>query len=210
MSAQVVVDPVALSTVDRIHYPERKGPSKRKFDSLLSDITAGNAGYPSPPMSSPPSPSRQPLESTQEYLGGSVSTAPESSIPRQAFQPPLTFSTPHDQPLLAPPTYPGPPPYPTSTSHQVETYQGRSTFTFGASSGGPAPAASGASSAVGATGPTSTRAVRRSKAHVASACINCKRAHLSCDVQRPCARCVASGKQVRGFTNLFGLEVSAN
>jgi hypothetical protein len=31
---------------------------------------------------------------------------------------------------------------------------------------------------------------------VASACVNCKRAHLSCDVQRPCARCVASGKQV--------------
>jgi hypothetical protein len=33
---------------------------------------------------------------------------------------------------------------------------------------------------------------------VASACVNCKRAHLSCDVQRPCARCVASGKQVSG------------
>ncbi|EMC91776.1 hypothetical protein BAUCODRAFT_152155 [Baudoinia panamericana UAMH 10762] len=39
------------------------------------------------------------------------------------------------------------------------------------------------------------RSGRRSKTHVASACINCKRAHLSCDVQRPCARCVASGKQ---------------
>ncbi|KAF2739963.1 hypothetical protein EJ04DRAFT_261451 [Polyplosphaeria fusca] len=36
---------------------------------------------------------------------------------------------------------------------------------------------------------------RRTKAHVASACVNCKRAHLSCDVQRPCGRCVASGKQ---------------
>jgi hypothetical protein len=37
---------------------------------------------------------------------------------------------------------------------------------------------------------------RRTKAHVASACVNCKKAHLSCDVQRPCGRCVASGKQV--------------
>ncbi|KAF2131413.1 hypothetical protein P153DRAFT_286118 [Dothidotthia symphoricarpi CBS 119687] len=36
---------------------------------------------------------------------------------------------------------------------------------------------------------------RRTKAHVASACVNCKKAHLSCDVQRPCGRCVASGKQ---------------
>lgn len=37
---------------------------------------------------------------------------------------------------------------------------------------------------------------RRTKSHVASACINCKKAHLSCDVQRPCQRCVSSGKQV--------------
>ncbi|KAK4494194.1 hypothetical protein PRZ48_014492 [Zasmidium cellare] len=43
--------------------------------------------------------------------------------------------------------------------------------------------------------PSSSKGGRKSKAHVASACINCKRAHLSCDVNRPCARCVASGKQ---------------
>lgn len=36
---------------------------------------------------------------------------------------------------------------------------------------------------------------RRTKTHVASACVNCKKAHLSCDVARPCGRCVASGKQ---------------
>jgi hypothetical protein len=42
---------------------------------------------------------------------------------------------------------------------------------------------------------TSSRG-RKAKAHVASACINCKRAHLSCDVSRPCTRCVSSGKQV--------------
>lgn len=34
------------------------------------------------------------------------------------------------------------------------------------------------------------------KAHVASACVNCKKAHLSCDIQRPCGRCISSGKQV--------------
>lgn len=40
------------------------------------------------------------------------------------------------------------------------------------------------------------RSPRRAKSHVASACVNCKRAHLSCDVQRPCTRCVGSGRQV--------------
>ncbi|PVI02048.1 hypothetical protein DM02DRAFT_523742 [Periconia macrospinosa] len=40
-----------------------------------------------------------------------------------------------------------------------------------------------------------SKPARRTKAHVASACVNCKKAHLSCDVQRPCGRCVASGKQ---------------
>jgi hypothetical protein len=37
---------------------------------------------------------------------------------------------------------------------------------------------------------------KRFKAHVASACVNCRKAHLSCDAQRPCSRCMASGKQV--------------
>lgn len=44
--------------------------------------------------------------------------------------------------------------------------------------------------------PRITRTSRRTKAHVAKACQNCKKAHLSCDTARPCARCVASGKQV--------------
>ncbi|KAL7273073.1 hypothetical protein RUND412_004097 [Rhizina undulata] len=36
---------------------------------------------------------------------------------------------------------------------------------------------------------------RRPKSHVASACVNCKKAHLACDVRRPCPRCVGLGKQ---------------
>lgn len=40
------------------------------------------------------------------------------------------------------------------------------------------------------------RSSRRGKTHVQKACVNCKKAHLSCDAQRPCARCIASGKQV--------------
>lgn len=36
---------------------------------------------------------------------------------------------------------------------------------------------------------------RRPKSHVASACVNCKKAHLACDTRRPCPRCVGLGKQ---------------
>jgi hypothetical protein len=48
-----------------------------------------------------------------------------------------------------------------------------------------------------------TKPARRTKAHVASACVNCKKAHLSCDVQRPCGRCVSSGKHVSHPTRSF-------
>ncbi|PWY99859.1 hypothetical protein BCV70DRAFT_200766 [Testicularia cyperi] len=40
--------------------------------------------------------------------------------------------------------------------------------------------------------PTNGRKV--AKAHVPSACLNCKRAHLACDVGRPCRRCINLGK----------------
>jgi hypothetical protein len=36
---------------------------------------------------------------------------------------------------------------------------------------------------------------RRAKAHVARACQNCKKAHLSCDEHRPCSRCVSTRKE---------------
>ncbi|GIK05707.1 hypothetical protein Aspvir_009820 [Aspergillus viridinutans] len=39
------------------------------------------------------------------------------------------------------------------------------------------------------------KGTRRTKAHVASACVNCKKKHLGCDPARPCRRCVLSGKE---------------
>lgn len=48
------------------------------------------------------------------------------------------------------------------------------------------------------------RSTRRAKAHVASACVNCKRKHLGCDSARPCRRCVLSGKAVCSFENKSG------
>ncbi|KAI8069962.1 hypothetical protein BC940DRAFT_331964 [Gongronella butleri] len=36
---------------------------------------------------------------------------------------------------------------------------------------------------------------RPSKSQVKTACVNCKKAHLACDLSRPCKRCVHSGKE---------------
>ncbi|KAK3174261.1 hypothetical protein OEA41_001505 [Lepraria neglecta] len=36
---------------------------------------------------------------------------------------------------------------------------------------------------------------RRAKAHVPSACVNCKKKHLACETKRPCNRCVQTGKE---------------
>ena len=37
---------------------------------------------------------------------------------------------------------------------------------------------------------------RRAKAHVPSACVNCKKKHLACETKRPCNRCIQNGKEV--------------
>lgn len=42
---------------------------------------------------------------------------------------------------------------------------------------------------------TSPKSQRKTKGHVASACVPCKRAHLRCDAQRPCSRCITNGKE---------------
>ena len=42
---------------------------------------------------------------------------------------------------------------------------------------------------------------RRAKAHVPSACVNCKKKHLACETKRPCNRCMQTGKEVRNIPN---------
>ena len=66
---------------------------------------------------------------------------------------------------------------------------------YQAASGLPAVSVSGPESRYAQT-PVSPRATRKPKAHVASACINCKKKHLRCDNSRPCRRCVQSSKEV--------------
>ncbi|KAL4918375.1 hypothetical protein BDW62DRAFT_68132 [Aspergillus aurantiobrunneus] len=52
----------------------------------------------------------------------------------------------------------------------------------------------GAATAGSASRTLPQKTTRRTKAHVASACVNCKKKHLGCDPARPCRRCVLSGK----------------
>ena len=58
------------------------------------------------------------------------------------------------------------------------------------------PTSLGTASLPPGTGPLPPRLTRRTKAHVASACVNCKQKHLGCDSARPCRRCVLAGKEV--------------
>lgn len=160
----------------------------------FGDLTRPLA-YPSPPMSSPPSPPRTlPLELTSGP-GQLPTTSTTTHGPIASFVPALATSLPSTQAGL-PPQYAGQAfanvPYtstpPITSAAQLASFQ-QPTGPQGVSLVPSLPVSSSVAE-------PSVRGGRRSKTHVASACINCKRAHLSCDVQRPCGRCVASGKQV--------------
>ncbi|KAK5112614.1 hypothetical protein LTR62_003929 [Meristemomyces frigidus] len=142
-------------------------------------------------MSDPPSPSRTLANTTsagQSHAASTTTTAGQSL----AFPPTFVTSLPTTEPSVTS-TYGSDP------SGSV-VYKSVASPTFSAPSTtaehrAPPPEPD-PDTALGRTlsGP-SGRGGRRAKTHVASACINCKRAHLSCDVQRPCSRCVSSGKQ---------------
>lgn len=168
---------------------------RRKPVLAWNGVRETASGYPSPPMSSPPSPTRH---------------LPELSFPRstsgERYNPPATTTVGTsgsayilDRPTATSTTF-GSSPY---TPRALQSHaRPATTFTYG--SNDPTPgygygevAATQFATPSTAEGESSgPRGGQKSKAHVASACINCKRAHLSCDVQRPCTRCVASGKQV--------------
>lgn len=176
-------------------------------------------GYPSPPMSEPHSPSRRsaqsvesarlsypPLLSTSQRSDGVPPPPPSIYDPRtvqgHAQQRPLYAGEIHHggQTLHYHPErsseyssyghVPPPPPPPPSYAYGY-TNAGLPPYA-GAQHGGPVVQQA---QMIAPPPARPTKSARRTKAHVASACVNCKKAHLSCDVQRPCGRCVASGKQ---------------
>jgi hypothetical protein len=170
--------------------------------------------YPSPPMSSSPSPPLATRTTAEAHLAPAIrassglllqeglsgghrpfASIPEPSLPSQ--QPPQAWYT---RPFSQGPQAISPP------------AASAATATTGLNSGGavnipPYPPTTPSylishelqAASAGREGDivSRSRSSRRTKAHVASACVNCKRAHLSCDIQRPCTRCVATGKQVR-------------
>ncbi|KAL4925108.1 putative C6 transcription factor [Aspergillus undulatus] len=119
------------------------------------------------PIFSPESP--DPLSVRQSTQQRFV-TAPGDDTLRQPFAYTEHFSAPQ-----YPPTFTGrAPSQPSTVTHPQPT--------FGPATTGPAPRA------------LPQKTTRRTKAHVASACVNCKKKHLGCDPARPCRRCVLSGK----------------
>lgn len=208
---------------DRIKRHSRSEPT-----SSTSSCPPGHqlSGYPSPPMSETPSPSRrveqphrpegeeqqrqrqhenrqQPLVST----AGAPPAARVSTLPQQRPPPP---PPPLPPPPPPPADYAPRPARPTIQYQSHSDFSGAYRFDFPPMASNPLPGLAAASNAPPQTVPAmyesssaaargavgGSRSMRRTKAHVASACLNCKRAHLSCDDKRPCSRCVSSSKEV--------------
>ena len=152
------------------------------------------ASLPSPPMSGspplevPPEPSQQagrrrkrsdtPTTQESSPVVPSTSVSAEGRLERHDVLPAIPGSS------IPPPTWR----MPTSTSP---------SYGFGSSSTmvmGPAP--NPFHPPYPRTPMAAPRSTRKSKVHVPSACVNCKKKHLRCDNTRPCHRCTQSGKEV--------------
>lgn len=193
-----------------------------KFRSKFSPARAEHQSYPSPPMSEPHSPPRRPAQTVESGrlaypLPVSAPQRPDAGLPlpppsSSLFDPRPTLSVQSN--LQQRPLYPGEPQHRGQPLHYQpgrpieHASYGNVPISQNYGYGYPNPGVSSYAAAQH-TGPMvqqaamiappparPTKPARRTKAHVASACVNCKKAHLSCDVQRPCGRCVASGKQV--------------
>lgn len=146
--------------------------------------------YPSPPMSGASSPSKQSQQQFPDFASQDTQVISPSRRHTPSGQTvALTSPSAPCQTSLARPSSSAQLSRPESPPRNIENVAGSSTQQTDASNP-PGPSTTLTASNLG-------RGERRSKAHVANACSNCKRAHLSCDVQRPCTRCVATGKAVR-------------
>lgn len=208
---------------------QQRRPNLTLTKSPLWSYSAGLGAqaYPSPPMSdSPTSPRRSSQQPPTTSRNGSGTLPPATtSVPTvgitprvQGAPPPITdpsqvypsqqqqqqamyVSQRQDlQPRPSGLGIPGRAVYsePFASSSQVSMAPLLGAQQFGAQA--PLGLYAGPVSAPTPSVPRIPRTSRRTKAHVAKACQNCKKAHLSCDEARPCARCVASGKQVQRHT----------
>ncbi|KAI0014418.1 hypothetical protein F4779DRAFT_10136 [Xylariaceae sp. FL0662B] len=192
--------------------------ARAETDCALSSTRA----YPSPPMSgSPPLPPKpnqeagdrgqggyQPTTGHDAYRASSTITGGDyRPLPSQPPLPPPPAAGIRPFPLEGPERIPYPP------YHRPEETMGR-PLSYPPQPGAMIPqphyplppvAAPGlgpspypiSSNPQGSENPpyTSPKSQRKTKGHVASACVPCKRAHLRCDAQRPCSRCLSNGKE---------------
>lgn len=188
----------SVPTVHSSFQRHRKSIDRSGFTLNLSLCTSANtpiwASLPTPPMSGspPPDPLKDPSQlagrrrkrsdsppGTTTAVTSSLPTLFEHTVQRYGEQQP-TASRPSIEPTMqiAPQHIPFLPP-----------------LTYGAIP--TAPLTQYSPPGVASNPPqVSPRSTRKTKAHVASACINCKKKHLRCDSSRPCRRCVQGGKEV--------------
>lgn len=162
----------------------------------------GGRPYPSPPMSDPPSPSKRtsstvPRTSSSERAATTINVPAPSGPPARTVAPsapqqPLMFlSQQHFASHAGAAMY-----NPTGQPFGQRLYHQTQPLDESAVSIHESRMSLGSEVNLATVNSMATGGARRTKAHVPNACGNCKRAHLSCDVQRPCNRCVATGKQV--------------
>lgn len=161
--------------------------------------TPGWASLPSPPMSGSP-PSEPPFEPPPAATSRrrKRSDTPTAHAPSTVSTPVITPATIVSESRaerrggvvaattginIQPATWPTP----YTVSQSVGFSGGASVLTAGTSSPFPSQYVSI---------PSSPKSTRKSKVHVPSACVNCKKKHLRCDNSRPCHRCLQSGKEV--------------
>jgi hypothetical protein len=172
-------------------FEEQRPGSFLRLNLAQTFARPGWASLPSPPMSG--SPPRRDLTEPRQLAGqrrkrsDSPPTSPPTSLPGQY---PASTSQVEQVAQTA-----------TAVERQVQpasyfpSYGAGAPYGYGASIASSSITA-GVQEAQSGYTQVSPRATRKVKAHVASACVNCKKKHLRCDSARPCQRCVQSGKEV--------------
>lgn len=221
MQSLALPSPTSLLTTP-FRRPAEHEDGLAKFRSKFSPARSEQHSYPSPPMSEPHSPTRrsaQVSEAARQSYPLHVNHTQRPEAPRPVLPPSSSLFDPrsalgahgHAQHR---PLYPGEPqhrggqPIQYQSARPTEqraygqvaaphTYSygftnTMNSYSAGAQLGGPMVQQA---TLIAPPPARLSKPARRTKAHVASACINCKKAHLSCDIQRPCGRCVSSGKQ---------------
>ncbi|KAL7922310.1 hypothetical protein ACQKWADRAFT_85958 [Trichoderma austrokoningii] len=205
------------------HHQAYPDPTRGAYDvnwgrkeAYREDSAVRSRAYPSPPMSgSPPLPLRPAQEAggnrgsevpgyyTASRVLDGLRGGPNQPAPANLREQASSLARPYAQEpaMRSPYAYPRPEesgriiPYVSQHHHgmpQAVSQTAYPTSTTSNSEGYPVPDRTQGTEPQPYTSPKSQR---KAKGHVASACVPCKKAHLRCDAQRPCSRCLGSGKE---------------